>query len=174
MSWMEAPSTDVEHIRSRRPKTPPGYFRKAADTNKRPPEPAQEEEEEPVKHGSDVSDIPGQHEVDYKIGDGGSEWRMKKLRGVYREAKESGRPVEEIAIQRYGDLRTFDDAREEETEMDRRNMYGDDYVGKEKPSGDLYEERKLKVSRGLLFSALCASCFFRDNTVLCTKRRCNR
>lgn len=52
--------------------------------------------------------------------------------------------MEEVAVERFGDLRSFDDAREEETELDRRKMYGESYVGKEKPSGELFQERKLQ------------------------------
>ncbi|PKX92600.1 putative cell cycle control protein (Cwf19) [Aspergillus novofumigatus IBT 16806] len=93
---------------------------------------------------AEVEEKPAQHEVDYTIGDAGSQWRMTKLRGVYREAEESGKPVEEVAIERFGDLRSFDDAREEEAELDRRARYGEGYVGKEKPTGDLFQERKLE------------------------------
>ena len=89
------------------------------------------------------ADEPAQHEVDYTFGDAGSQWRMTKLKAVYRQAEETGRPVNDIALERYGNLRDFDDAREEEIEIDRRKVYGRDYVGKEKPSGELYEERKL-------------------------------
>lgn len=92
----------------------------------------------------DLKDEPASHEVDYTFGDAGSQWRMTKLKAVYREAEESGRPVEDIAIERFGDLRSFDDAREEEVELDRRERYGEDYVGKIKPSGELFQERKLK------------------------------
>jgi hypothetical protein len=92
----------------------------------------------------DIEDEPAQHEVDYTFGDSGSQWRMTKLRGVYREAEESGRSVEEVATERFGDIRSFDDAREEETEMERRKTYGKSYVGKEKPSGELFQERKLE------------------------------
>lgn len=88
---------------------------------------------------------PAQRDVNYTFGDSGSKWRMMKLKGIYRTAQESGRSVEDVALERYGDLRDFDEAREEEIEMDRRNMYGNDYVGKEKPSGELYEERRLKA-----------------------------
>jgi hypothetical protein len=63
---------------------------------------------------------------------------MIKLKAVYREAQESGASVEEIAIQRFGNLRYFDDAREEEIELDRRETYGKDYVGKVKPSGEQF------------------------------------
>jgi hypothetical protein len=100
----------------------------------------------------EIEDEPAQHDVDYTFGDSGSQWRMTKLKGIYREAKESGRPVEEVAVERFGSLRSFDDAREEETEMDRRKTYGKSYVGKEKPSGELFQERKLEknIRRGPL------------------------
>ena len=92
-----------------------------------------------------AAEEPAQREVNYTFGDAGAQWRMTKLKGIYRSAEESGRSVEEVAMQKYGDLRDFDEAREEEIELDRRKMYGKDYVGKEKPSGELYEERKLNA-----------------------------
>lgn len=85
----------------------------------------------------EVEEEPAQHEVDYEFGDAGSQWRMTRLKAVYREAEESGKSVEEIAFNRFGDLRSFDDAREEEAELDRRETYGEGYVGKVKPSGEL-------------------------------------
>ncbi|MCJ1311484.1 hypothetical protein MMC25_005156 [Agyrium rufum] len=91
----------------------------------------------------EVVDEPAQHEVSYKFGDAGSQWRMTKLKNVYREAKETKQSVDDVAEQRYGDLRAFDDAREEEIELDRRETYGDGYVGNEKPSGDLFQDRKM-------------------------------
>ncbi|KAK7740417.1 Pre-mRNA-splicing factor cwf19 [Diatrype stigma] len=93
----------------------------------------------------DELDVPAQHEVDYKFGDGGSQWRMTKLNGVYRTAEETSRPVEAVAVERYGGLREFDDAREEKIELDRRRVYGEGYVGKEKPSGEIFQERKLDM-----------------------------
>lgn len=51
--------------------------------------------------------------------------------------------LDDVAADQYGDLRAFDDAREEQTELDRRDTYGDGYVGKDKPSGELFQERKL-------------------------------
>ncbi|BCS24436.1 putative cell cycle control protein (Cwf19) [Aspergillus puulaauensis] len=98
-----------------------------------------------LKEGKALEDIeqePAEHEVNYTFGDAGSGWRMTKLKGVYREAEESGRSAEEIAVERFGDLRSFDDAREEEAELDRRETYGEGYVGKEKPTGELFRERK--------------------------------
>lgn len=98
----------------------------------------------------EIEEEPAQHEVDYTFGDAGSQWRMTKLKAAYGEAEASGRSVDDIAIERFGDLRSFDDAREEEAEMDRRERYGEGYVGKDKPSGELFQERKLEqnVHRG--------------------------
>lgn len=90
----------------------------------------------------------GHHdEVDYTFGDEGAQWRMTKLKAVYRQAEDSSRPVEVIAIERYGALRAFDDAREEQIELDRRETYGDGYVIKEKPSGELSQERAREEER---------------------------
>ena len=88
-------------------------------------------------------DKPAQNEVDYVFGDAGSQWRMTKLMAVFRQAEESGKPVEVVALDKFGDLRAFDDAREEQIELDRRETYGSGYIGKEKPSGDLFAKRKL-------------------------------
>lgn len=83
-----------------------------------------------------------ENEIDYVFGDAGARWRMTKLNGVYRRAEETGRSVDNVAVDQYGDIKAFDDAREEQTELDRRETYGNGYVGKEKPSGELFEERK--------------------------------
>ena len=90
------------------------------------------------------AEVP-KHEVDYHFGDAGARWRMTKLKGIYRRAEETGRAVDDVAEEQYGDLQSFDNAREEQIELDRRDTYGDGYVGKDKPSGELYEERKLDL-----------------------------
>jgi hypothetical protein len=97
------------------------------------------------KQQDDIVHEEAQHEVSYTFGDSGSQWRMTKLKAVHTQAEQSGRPVDEIAIERFGDLRAFDDAREEQTELDRRQRYGEGYVGKEKPTGELYRGRKLDL-----------------------------
>lgn len=89
-----------------------------------------------------VSIEPVQEDVKYIFGDAGSEWRMRKLKNVFKQAEQSKKPLEEVALNQYGDLRAFDDAREEEIELDRRQTYGESYIGKEKPSGELFQERK--------------------------------
>ena len=88
---------------------------------------------------------PLQHEIDYVFGDAGSQWRMSKLNRVYKQAEETGKPIDEVAEEQFGDLRAFDDAREEQIELERRDTYGEGYVGKKKPSGELFEERKLEL-----------------------------
>lgn len=93
----------------------------------------------------DIVDEPTQHDVDYIFGDSGSQWRMTKLRAVYSQAEQSKRTVDEVALERFGDLRGFDDAREEQIELERREVYGSGYVGKEKPSGELFQERKMDM-----------------------------
>ncbi|KAL8950305.1 MAG: hypothetical protein Q9222_003649 [Ikaeria aurantiellina] len=102
-----------------------------------------------LAEGKDIPDNvvgqPAQHAVDYTFGDSGAQWRMTKLKAVYRRADETGRNVEDVATEQYGDLRAFDDAREEEIELERRVTYGKGYVEKEKPSGELFQERKLEM-----------------------------
>jgi hypothetical protein len=93
--------------------------------------------------GKSLNNLPDYLEVDYTFGDAGSQWRLTKLKAVYREAEKSGRPAEDVALERFGNLRDFDNAREEEVEMGRRELYGKGYVGKEKPSGELYLKRKM-------------------------------
>ncbi|KUI63681.1 Pre-mRNA-splicing factor cwf19 [Cytospora mali] len=84
-------------------------------------------------------------EVDYTFGDEGSQWRMKKLQGVYKTAEQTGRPVDEVAEERFGSLKEFDDIREENIEVERRKLYGEGYKGSEKPTGELYRERMAKT-----------------------------
>ncbi|ERF76085.1 hypothetical protein EPUS_01418 [Endocarpon pusillum Z07020] len=147
-SWMEAPTAlDIDYVQSRKP--PPS-----------PPKPTSlgtgfelKIHEKELNHHlrdlhnttpqGDAPEEPTQHEVSYTFGDAGSQWRMTKLKQTYRQADDSGRTVKDVALERYGDLREFDDAREEEIELERRRTYGADYVGKEKPSGELFRERKM-------------------------------
>ncbi|KAJ0347459.1 hypothetical protein COL154_006795 [Colletotrichum chrysophilum] len=140
-SWMTAPSAlDIDYVQRKEKEKPP------------PPK------EEPIRvvhereinkdfdevNAASTDETPKERTINYTFGDNGSQWRMTKLKGVYSMAEESGRPVEEIALERFGSLQEFDDAREEKIEMDRRKVYGDGYVGKEKPTGDLYQERMEK------------------------------
>ncbi|KAK2061959.1 hypothetical protein LY76DRAFT_565942 [Colletotrichum caudatum] len=140
-SWMTAPSAlDIDYVQRKKEEVKP------------PPkeEPARVIHDREINRDfGDLSNIktldeklpPTERVVSYKFGDNGSQWRMTKLKGVYSMAEEPGRSVEDVALERYGDLQEFDDAREEKIELERRKVYGEGYVGKEKPTGDLYRER---------------------------------
>ena len=96
--------------------------------------------------GKKLDDIEAEeHDLDYTFGDSGAQWRMTKLKAVYTQADQSGRSVEDVAVERFGSLHDFDAAREEEIELDRRKLYGEGYVGKDGPSGELYQERRLDL-----------------------------
>lgn len=152
-SWMEAPSAldiEVKHRRPTEATKPTTFGSSKADFE------LKIHDNELNKHHlqgladgtekvHEALEQPAQHEVDYEFGDNGAPWRMTKLKAVYRQAEDSGRTVEEVALDKYGDLRTFDDAREEQLELERRETYGEGYVGKVKPSGELFQERRLEA-----------------------------
>lgn len=147
-SWMEAPSAmDIDYVqRKRKQQSPPRHGSLSQDFEMKLHERELNHHLKDLQNGRILDELEGgdtEHEVTYTFGDSGSSWRMTKLKGVYRQAKDSGRKLEDVALERYGSLRAFDDAREEEIELDRRETYGKDYIGKQKPSGDLFQERKL-------------------------------
>jgi len=129
-SWMQAPSLDVDYVQ-RRKKEKSTYIRATQADHQ-----MKMHQAEPKHH------LPAQRQANYTFGDAGSQWHMTKLKAVYKTIEETGRSVEDVVLERYGDLLDFDDARDE-IEFDRRKMYGKDYVSKEKPSGELYQQRKL-------------------------------
>jgi hypothetical protein len=153
-AWMREPAaSDVDYVQRKRPRSPPGQFVAAQDSHQfKPTENQVNQHLADLQNDFDsdvegvssevVKDEPAQHHVNYTFGDSGSSWRMTKLKGVYRRAEESGMILDDVAEESYGDLRLFDEAREEEREVDRRKMYGKHYVCKEKPSGELFQERK--------------------------------
>ncbi|KAK4234824.1 CwfJ C-terminus 1-domain-containing protein-like protein [Achaetomium macrosporum] len=141
-SWMTAPSAlDVDYIHR-------GVKRKSPSPVRDEPPRVLHKRELNTRLGEaqdrvheEGSRAPPVREVAYTFGDEGSQWRMTKLKAVYTIAEQTGRPVDEVAEERYGSLREFDEAREEKMELDRRRVYGEGYVGKEKPDGSLYAER---------------------------------
>ena len=147
-AWMEAPSAlDIDYVQRKRkePSVPKGGTL-SADFEMKIHEKELNHHLRDLRDGKELEDLEteeAEHEVDYTFGDAGSQWRMTKLKAVYRQAEQSGIKVEDAALERYDSIRDFDDAREEEIELDRRKTYGKAYVGKEKPSGELFQERKL-------------------------------
>lgn len=151
-SWMESPSAlEINYVQKgyQKPPEPTTSRSSKADFN------LKIHENELNKHhlqsladGVDIPDEvanePAQHEVGYAFGDRGAQWRMTKLKAVFDQANETGRSVDDVALERFGKLRAFDDAREEQIELERRGTYGEGYVGKEKPTGELFQERKLE------------------------------
>jgi hypothetical protein len=84
----------------------------------------------------------------YTIGDDGSSWRMMKLKNLRTAAKEAMRPIEEMAVERLGNLRAYDEAREEEKELERRKLdRKGEGVLKLKVTGELYLQRLAKQQR---------------------------
>ncbi|KAM0723114.1 hypothetical protein Q7P37_001314 [Cladosporium fusiforme] len=157
-TWMQEPSQlDIDYVQRRKQEEPKGQFVGAKDThdfkihetqvNQHLTDLQRDFDSDGDEGGGEsvVQNKPAQHEVSYTFGDNGSSWRMTKLKAVYRKAEENNKSVDDVAMETYGDLRDFDDAREEEREVDRRKMYGKDYVGLEKPSGEFYQERKMKA-----------------------------
>lgn len=145
---MVAPSEiDVDYVHRRKQKEPASTFVPASKPADQRALHTLPELEEQSQAPTALGDLPAQHDVDYVFGDSGSSWRMTRLKAAYKKAEESGQPVEDIAMKQYGNLRDFDDAREEERELQRRRTHGRNYVGIEKPSGELFEERKLAERR---------------------------
>ncbi|AFR94781.1 cell cycle control protein cwf19 [Cryptococcus neoformans C23] len=54
------------------------------------------------------------------FGGPGYQWRMMKLKRLYEQAEEQSRPVEEVALERYGSLDEFNEALEERRYLDDR------------------------------------------------------
>ena len=140
-SWMTTPSAiAIDYIHRAKEKTPPPQTEPKRFI-------AHKELNSDVLHklnqGASIDDvdIPKHRVVSYAFGDEGSQWRMTKLSAVYNTAEKTARPVDEVAIERFGSLQDFDDAREEKIEIERRRVYGEGYVGKEKPTGELYRQR---------------------------------
>ncbi|KAL1306952.1 hypothetical protein AAFC00_005590 [Neodothiora populina] len=163
-TWMEAPSSlDIDYVqRSKSKPEPPSQFVPAKEQHERKIHEQEmkhllkdlQEEDDDDDEEKQESDAPyQQHQVSYKFGDSGSDWRMTKLRAVYRKADESALPVERVALVTYGELSYFDDAREEEQELERRAIYGKDYNGHETPTGDFFRERLQKAKDEELKSA---------------------
>ncbi|CEJ92681.1 Putative Cell cycle control protein [[Torrubiella] hemipterigena] len=141
-AWMVAPSTlEVEHVhrkqkKEKTPPPPPARVIHSREINRNIDEAVTEHAAAPPLAEAK------QRTINYTFGDSGSSWRMTKLKAVYTLAETSGRPVEDIAVERFGSLEEFDDAREEKEELERRKLYGKEYQSKEKPTGELFQQRK--------------------------------
>ncbi|KAJ8509116.1 hypothetical protein ONZ45_g8685 [Pleurotus djamor] len=81
----------------------------------------------------------------------GSEWRMMRLRRVFETAEEEGLPIEQVAIDRFGSIEAFEEAKEERKVLDERAGKKADRgrgpASKDAPRGE----------RGFLFNDVAAS-----------------
>ncbi|KAJ3213652.1 hypothetical protein HDU67_002614 [Dinochytrium kinnereticum] len=67
-----------------------------------------------------------------QFGDGGSTWRMIKLKKVFEISEREDRPLEEVALERYGTLEEFDEARREREFLDNRKGSGREGGGRDR------------------------------------------
>ena len=73
-----------------------------------------------LKDGKSLDDYITPAPAKIVFGGPGSQWRMMRLRKVYETAEEEGKPVEEVAIDRFGSLEAFEEAREERRVLDEK------------------------------------------------------
>lgn len=149
--WMKAPSADfIDYTQKGVRKASPNRSVAAKQPDYRPAIIHKNELNAQLVAGKSLDeyadgDTNGRVGIGYTFGDGGSGWRMTRLKRLYEAANEKGVTVEELALERYGSLKLFDDAREEEMELERRDMYGINRKdAKDAPSGELYAERMRK------------------------------
>ncbi|KAK3989326.1 CwfJ C-terminus 1-domain-containing protein-like protein [Cladorrhinum sp. PSN332] len=164
-SWMTAPSAlDIDYVQrgSKRKSPPPVREEPKRVLHKRELNTALGEADRAAKE----PEAPKKREVNYTFGDEGSQWRMTKLNAVYTIVEQTGRSVDEVAFERFGSLEAFDEAREEKLEVDRRKVYGEGYVGKEKPTGELFAERQAKMRAGPAASARSPSPLLEQGTII--------
>ncbi|KXS14970.1 hypothetical protein M427DRAFT_155632 [Gonapodya prolifera JEL478] len=124
--WMLAPPTETEAPKVLLPDTDQGGLSRPAETST----PFSADGYKPVRLGYDPDNpnaststpIAKQKEIEF--GDAGSAWRMMKLRKCYEMAKEEGRSVEEVALERYGSIADFQKAVEERKFLDKHPRAG--------------------------------------------------
>lgn len=91
-----------------------------------------------LKEGKSLDEYVASAPTKIVPGGPGSQWRMMRLRRVYETAEEEGRPIEEIAIDRFGSLEAFEEAKEERRILDER----EETKPEEKPRGRPKESGK--------------------------------
>ncbi|KAJ7645525.1 CwfJ C-terminus 1-domain-containing protein-like protein [Mycena polygramma] len=74
-----------------------------------------------IKEGKPVEDsAPAPPPKAVTPGGPGSQWRMMRLKRVYETAEEEGLSIEQVAVDRFGSLDAFEDAKEERRILDER------------------------------------------------------
>ncbi|KAJ3044780.1 hypothetical protein HDV00_000655 [Rhizophlyctis rosea] len=81
--------------------------------------------DEPGATNLPTEDKPAPTGRSYEYGDNGANWRMMKLKRVYETAEAEGRSVQDVAMERYGSLEDFEEAKAERAFLDdRRSQKG--------------------------------------------------
>ncbi|KAK0221827.1 CwfJ C-terminus 1-domain-containing protein-like protein [Armillaria fumosa] len=100
------------------------------DVRKKNPHPNKPDPEKPVissrelntglREGNSIDESPAPAPKANVPGGPGSQWRMIKLRRVFETAEEEGLPVEQVAMDRFGSMEAFEEAKEERRILDER------------------------------------------------------
>ncbi|KAF7727149.1 hypothetical protein EC973_008010 [Apophysomyces ossiformis] len=77
-----------------------------------------------LKSGISVDQYPEPPKSTIKFGDAGSGWRMMKLKRIMEQAEKDGRPLEEVALERYGSYEKFKEAMDEREYLDKQKRKG--------------------------------------------------
>ncbi|KAG1837591.1 CwfJ C-terminus 1-domain-containing protein-like protein [Suillus tomentosus] len=115
-------------------RTPAGgvdFFSSLGTERKRPPRPdkadpdkvkiSSKELNQDIRTGRSIdNDVPPPPLKATTPGGPGSNWRMMRLRRVYETAEEENKPIEEVALERFGTLQAFEEAKEERRILDER------------------------------------------------------
>ncbi|KAF3929297.1 hypothetical protein AA313_de0207953 [Arthrobotrys entomopaga] len=154
-SWMEESGIDIEYLQ-RGEKKPKDTSKVAKQTISDYQLNVSSKELNPYLRDGvsmDTYEPPKSTGPSFNFGDSGSQWRMRKLRNVYIRAEEEKRSADDVGAEVFGDLKSFDEVREERIELDRRETHGKDRKDtKEHPTGDLYAQRNIKSPRAQISS----------------------
>ncbi|KAH0832186.1 CwfJ C-terminus 1-domain-containing protein-like protein [Lanmaoa asiatica] len=105
------------------------FFSSLGTERKRKPQPDKPDPDKPkvsdrelnvgLREGSSTdASVPSPKSI--TAGGPGSSWRMMRLRRVYETAEEENLPVEEVALERFGTMQAFEEAKEERRILDER------------------------------------------------------
>jgi hypothetical protein len=85
----------------------------------------------------------------------GSQWRMMRLRRVYETSEEENKPIEEIAVERFGSLKAFEEAKEERRILDGREGKRSDRGRAQDRKGKGREDKE--GAKGFMFTDVAGS-----------------
>lgn len=111
--------------------------------------------------GKHIDNYATQTKRKLEFGSPGYQWRMMKLRKTYEQAEEEGRFVEEVALERYGDEASFQEAKEERQWLDR-NGGGASAAGRSSASSRLNRQQSSRSSTPQDPSSTAKSFMFTD------------